>query len=574
MLQKLYTQLGENIGTTPWGEYPRPQLRRDSYVNLNGLWDFTVSASCDHPETYDQQILVPFCLESLLSGVKENIVPGKWLFYRRTFTLPENFQKGKVLLHIDAADQMAKIYVNRELIGGHVGGYEAFSMDITDTLQEDNEIVIAVFDDLRSTVLPYGKQTLNRGGMWYTPVSGIWQTVWLESVPEQYIESLDIQVTLDAATITVTPALSGKILLEGKEYPLTDGKATITPEDPRHWSPEDPYLYHFSIETAFDRVESYFALRTVETKEINGIPRLCLNGKPYFFHGLLDQGYWSDGIYTPASPACFEEDILKMKELGFNTLRKHIKVEPELFYYACDRLGMVVFQDMVNNGDYNFFRDTALPTVGIQKWNDRKMHRDENTRKAFLQGMASTVKQLKNHPCILYWTIFNEGWGQFDGSAAYEELKSLDSSRIIDTTSGWFRGAETDVDSRHIYFTPWSALKPSNKPLVLSEFGGYAYAVEGHLFNPDKAYGYKTCKSEEHFQTSLSELYITKVLPAIQRGLCAAIITQVSDVEDEINGVLTYDRRVCKADSESMQQIAGALKDAFAKSCIAPSPQG
>ena len=288
----------------------------------------------------------------------------------------------------------------------------------------------------------------------------------------------------------------------------------------------------------------------------------------------MDQGYWSDGIYTPASPTCFEEDILKMKELGFNTLRKHIKVEPELFYYACDKLGMVVFQDMVNNGDYSFFRDTALPTVGIQKWNDKKLHQDENTRKAFLLGMESTVKQLKNHPCILYWTIFNEGWGQFDGSAAYEKLKALDDSRIIDTTSGWFRGATTDVDSRHIYFTPWSTLKPSNKPLVLSEFGGYAYAVEDHLFNTDKSYGYKSCKSREHFQTSLSELYITKVLPAIDRGLCAAIITQVSDVEDEINGMLTYDRRVCKADPESMQQIAAALKDAFAKSCIAPLPQG
>ncbi|MBQ7767826.1 MAG: glycoside hydrolase family 2 [Oscillospiraceae bacterium] len=573
MLNDLYTARGEEITKAPWQEYPRPQLKRDSYVNLNGPWDFVISNDSKLPEEYNQEIVVPFCPECMLSLADVDSYTGKWLFYRRSFTLPDGFRKGKVLLHIGAADQTAKIYVNQKLVGDHVGGYEAFSMDITAALEEENEIVVAVYDDLRDTTLPYGKQTLKRGGMWYTPVSGIWQTVWLESVPEQYIENLDIQVTLESATISVTPALSGKILLEDKEYPLSDGKAVITPENPRHWTPEDPYLYHFSIETEFDRVESYFALRAVETKEINGIPRLCLNGKPYFFHGLLDQGYWSDGIYTPASPACFEADILKMKELGFNTLRKHIKVEPELFYYACDRLGMVVFQDMVNNGDYSFFRDTALPTIGIQKRNDKKMHRDENTRKAFLRGMESTVKQLKNHPCILYWTIFNEGWGQFDGSAAYEQLKSLDSSRIIDTTSGWFRGTETDVDSRHIYYTPWSALKPSDKPLVLSEFGGYAYAVEGHLFNPDKAYGYKTCKSREHFQTSLSELYITKVLPAIDRGLCAAIITQVSDVEDEINGMLTYDRRVCKADAESMRQIATALQDAFAASCIAPLPQ-
>ena len=565
MLNDLYTPQGEAISQTPWQEYPRPQLKRDSYVNLNGLWDFATS-----PNAYDRQILVPFCPESLLSGIKKGIAPGSWLFYRRSFTLPEGFQKEKVLLHIGAADQVAKIYVNQQLLATHTGGYDAFTVDITPALQTENEIIIAVFDDLRDNTLPYGKQCLKRGGMWYTPVSGIWQTVWLESVPAEYIESLDIQVTLDSATITVTPALSGKILLEGKEYPLTDGKATITPEKPRHWTPENPCLYTFTVETDFDRVESYFALRTIETKEFGGMPRLCLNGKPYFFHGLLDQGYWSDGIYTPATPACFEEDILKMKELGFNTLRKHIKVEPELFYYACDKLGMVVFQDMVNNSDYSFFRDTALPTFGIQKCNDKKLHRNEKSRKAFLECMERTVQQLKNHPCILYWTIFNEGWGQFDGSAAYEKLKTLDNSRIIDTTSGWFRGAKTDVDSRHIYFTPWSTLKPSDKPLVLSEFGGYAYAVADHLFNPDKAYGYKTCKSQAHFQTSVSELYITKVLPAIQRGLCAAIITQVSDVEDEINGMLTYDRKVCKADAEAMQQIARALQDAFAADCIAP----
>jgi len=573
MLNDLYTQQGENLGDTPWQEYPRPQLKRDSYVNLNDLWEFTVNQSADLPQAYDRQILVPFCPESLLSGIGAHFAEGSSLWYRQKFTLPEGFNRGRVLLHIGAADQALICYVNQKQMGAHFGGYEAMTFDITDVIQEENEIVFRCSDDLHSTLLPYGKQCLKRGGMWYTPVSGIWQTVWLESVPEQYIESLDIQVTLDTATITVTPALSGKILLADKEYPLTDGKAVITPGNPHLWSPEDPYLYDFAVETAEDRVESYFALRTIETKTINGIPRLCLNGKPYFFHGLLDQGYWSDGIYTPASPACFQEDILKMKELGFNTLRKHIKVEPELFYYACDRLGMVVFQDMVNNGDYNFFRDTALPTLGIQKWNDKKMHREENTRKAFLRGMESTVQQLKNHPCILYWTIFNEGWGQFDGSAAYKKLKELDGSRIIDTTSGWFRGAKTDVDSRHIYFTPWSALKPSDKPLVLSEFGGYAYAVEGHLFNPEKAYGYKTCKSAEHFQTALAELYVTKVLPAIGRGLCAAIITQVSDVEDEINGMLTYDRRVNKADPEAMQQISQALQDAFAASCTAPSPQ-
>jgi hypothetical protein len=278
---------------------------------------------------------------------------------------------------------------------------------------------------------------------------------------------------------------------------------------------------------------------------------------------LLDQGYFSDGIFTPAEPEEYERDILAAKRLGFNMLRKHIKVEPECFYYACDRLGMVVFQDMVNNGDYNFLRDTALPTAGIQKLNDKKMHKCSATRKRFLESMEVTVKQLRNHPCILYWTIFNEGWGQFDSASVYAKLKELEPERIIDATSGWFRQAASDVDSRHIYFTPWSTLKASDKPLVLSEFGGYACPVKGHLFNPDKAYGYKSCTSLSHFQQSIETLYRTKVIPAAKRGLCGAIITQVSDVEDEINGFLTYDRKVNKADEAAMRAIAGELQQIF-----------
>jgi len=556
MLNQLYTPQGENLSGTPWDIYPRPQLKRNSYVNLNGIWELSVE-----DETYSIQ--VPFCPESLLSGVNKHFPEGSTLRYCKKFTLPADFNRGKVLLHIGASDQTTKIYVNQKEMCSHIGGYTAFTADITDALENENELVILCTDDLRDLSMPYGKQTLKRGGMWYTPVSGIWQSVWLESVPKTYIESLDIQTGLHTATITVTPALSGTILCGGKEYPLVDGKAVITPEDPHLWSPEDPYLYDFTVITEDDRVESYFALRTIEDKVVDGIHRLCLNGKPYFFHGLLDQGYWPDGIYTPAHPSCYAEDILAMKALGFNTLRKHIKVELEEFYYQCDRLGMVVFQDMVNNGDYSFFRDTALPTVGIQKLSDKHMHRNKNARKAFLQCMEETFNQLKNHPCILYWTIFNEGWGQFDSDRVYEQMKALDASRIIDSTSGWFRQKKSDVDSRHIYFSPWSSLKTSDKPLVLSEFGGYALPVDGHLFNPEKAYGYKSCKSLEDFQTSVERLYREKVLPAAEKGLCAAIITQVSDVEDEINGFLTYDRKVNKADTAAMQRIAQDLQTAI-----------
>ena len=557
MLHDLYTPQGETLTGTPWQVYPRPQLKRESYVNLNGTWELDAEGSI-------LPVLVPFCPESLLSGVNRHFPEGEDLVYRRKFSLPEGFRKDRVLLHFGAVDQIAEVSLNGVELGTHTGGYTAFTFDITDALQEENTLEVGIFDDLYDRSLPYGKQVRpeKRGGMWYTPVTGIWQTVWLESVPETYIESLDTQVDLTKAVITVTPALDGKILCEGKEYPLIGGKAVIVPENPHLWSPEDPYLYDFTIETEADRVESYFALRTIESKVVKGIPRLCLNGKPYFFHGLLDQGYWPDGLFTPAKPECYGNDILEMKRLGFNTLRKHIKVEPEEFYYQCDRLGMVVFQDMVNNGDYNFLRDTALPTVGIQTLNDRNMHKNPLTRHRFLESMEATVNQLRNHPCILYWTIFNEGWGQFDSEAVYEKMKELDSSRIIDATSGWFRQKKTDVDSRHIYFTPWSTLKVSDKPLVLSEFGGYAYPVEGHLFNTGNAYGYKACKGEAHFHASVDKLYREKVIPAAKKGLCAAIITQVSDVEDEINGFLTYDRKVNKADPAAMPAIAEELRKA------------
>ena len=556
MLNDLYTTHGETLCGTPWEVYPRPQLRRESYVNLNGAWELSVEG-----KTYPIQ--VPFCPESLLSGVHRHFPEGATLCYRRTFRLPENFNKGRVLLHVGAADQRAAVVVNGHHLRTHVGGYTAFTADITDALQEENLLEIRCTDNLTDTTMPYGKQTLKRGGMWYTPVSGIWQSVWLESVPEQYIEKLDIRVTTREATVTVTPALEGKVLCEGKQYPLQNGVAVIAPEEPHLWSPENPYLYDFAVVTDCDRVDSYFALRTIESKVVDGIPRLCLNGEPYFFHGLLDQGYWPDGIYTPAHPDCYAEDILAMKKLGFNTLRKHIKVEAEEFYYQCDKLGMVVFQDMVNNGVYSFWRDTALPTIGIQKRDDRKLHKGLPGRRMFLDTMAKTVDQLKNHPCILYWTIFNEGWGQFDSAAVCEEFRKLDDSRIIDAASGWFRQGAGDVDSRHIYFSPWSSLRPSDKPLVLSEFGGYACPVKEHLFNPSKAYGYKACKDTAHFQTSLEKLYREKVLPAIGRGLCGAICTQVSDVEDEINGMLTYDRKVCKADEQTMRQLAADLCSAI-----------
>ena len=558
MPEQLMTVQGEallNSNETPWNVYPRPQMKRSSFLNLNGLWDLAVGDGA-----YDRQIRVPFCPESILSGIDEHFPEGAALRYRRRFTLPEGFHKGRVLLHIGAADQKAEVFLNNVRIGKHTGGYESFTLDITEALWEENELVILCTDDLRDKTQPYGKQVMKRGGMWYTPVSGIWQTVWLESVPEHYIQKLNIENRGYSVTVSIEPKLDGKVVVPALgEFVLEDGAVTITPEGPHLWSPEDPYLYDFSVVTGEDRVDSYFAVRSLEVKEVDGYQRLCLNGKPYFFHGLLDQGYWPDGLFTPAAPELYTEDILAMKRLGFNTLRKHIKVEPEEFYYQCDKLGMIVFQDMVNNGVYNFFRDTALPTIGLQKLPDKHLNRNRNARREFLRQMKMTVNQLKNHPSICYWTIFNEGWGQFDSDNVYEQFIKLDDTRFIDTTSGWFRRKETQVDSRHVYFRPVK-LKAADKPLVLSEFGGYTYKPEGHVFNTEETYGYGKFESVEKYADAVEKLYLTEILPAIDNGLCAAIYTQVSDIEDETNGILTYDRKVCKLEEKRMLAIAEALR--------------
>ncbi len=573
---ELYTAEGAALlahpDPQPWQTYPRPQLRRDSYLNLNGTWDFAVLPP-DHsqpPQHYDRHILVPFAPESLLSGIHRHFPEGSCLCYRRTFRLPESFRQGRVLLHIGAADQTASVRLNGRQIGTHTGGYDPICMELTDALDTDNILEILVRDDLSTCVQPYGKQTQKRGGMWYTPVSGIWQTVWLECVPERYISALHISTGADWAVVDTGDAnLDGTLQLttpEGSvQVPLHRGRAELHLAHPRLWSPEDPYLYRFSLTAGADRVESYFALRTLQIRKINGLPRLCLNGKPYFFHGLLDQGYWSDGLFTPAAPECFARDIQAVKALGFQTLRKHIKVEPEQFYYDCDRLGMIVFQDMVNNGRYRFWRDTALPTVGLQRLSDRKRNRDPEARAAFRTAMEQTVRQLQNHPCICCWTIFNEGWGQFCGSEAYARLRELDDSRFIDTTSGWFRSCKTDVDSRHVYFKP-VRLKSGELPLVLSEFGGYVYRVEGHIFNPDHTYGYRLFRDPEQYVRAVQALYREQILPSVSKGLCAAIYTQLSDVEDETNGILTYDRRHCKLRAEQMLPIARELQAALEQS--------
>lgn len=549
----------------PWSDYPRPSMVRDSYLCLNGQWDLSVNMS-DECGEYNEKILVPFPPESPASGVERNMPEGTVLHYRRFFTIPEGFNKGKIILRFGAVDNICQVYVNGSHAVSHDGGYLPFSADITEAVREgENELYVKVRDDL-SGLYPYGKQRYDRGGMWYTPISGIWQTVWIESVPERYIKSIKVIPTVDKVKIIVNGGELQKLLtLEGGGAYEFDGKEiTISPVDKHLWTPEDPHLYHFTLQSGEDKIESYFALREIGIKKVKGIPRLTLNGKPYLFNGLLDQGYYPDGIFLPATSRGYEDDIVKTKKMGFNMLRKHIKIEPEIFYNLCDRHGMVVFQDMVNNSDYSWFIDTALPTVGFKRLAILFRHRDKEERRIFERDMIGTLDHLHFFPSVLYYTIFNEGWGQFCADAMYEKAKAHDSSRIYDSTSGWFWRKKSDVDSRHVYFKKVKLKKAGKMPVVISEFGGYAHRVEGHLFGEGN-YGYNTYESREEFENTFDKLYLEEIKPLISKGICALVYTQVSDVEDETNGLITYDRRIVKLHKSRTREIMKQLYDEIKK---------
>ncbi|MBE6641270.1 MAG: glycoside hydrolase family 2 [Ruminococcaceae bacterium] len=563
-LKTLYTDLAKEVGDVPHNEYPRPLMERDSFLCLNGKWDFCVTKSGETPE-YGEKILVPFPPESALSEIGKVFEDGSYYNYRRSFSLPEGFNRGKVLLNFGAVDRECEVYVNGTLAGVHRGGYFPFSFDITALLRDENLLCVRAFDKLGDYMMPYGKQKLKRGGMWYTPVSGIWQTVWLESVPEEHIVSLEHTVDLTGADITVNACGTGAIVTVHTESgDITketdaDGRVRFDIPSPRLWSPEDPYLYGYTVKCGEDTVKSYFGLRTVEIGEVNGKKRMLLNGKPYFYNGLLDQGYWSDGLFLPATEQGYANDVNCAKSLGFNMLRKHIKIEPQRFYYECDRSGIAVFQDMINNGKYSFFFDTALPTVLTKHRLNPFAHRDEEQRAEFVSAMEQTVSLLKNHPSIVLWTVFNEGWGQFDTDNVAKKLKALDPSRHIDSASGWYICKNNEFDSRHVYFKKFKVGKV-DKPLYLSEFGGYSYKPEGHVFNTEETYGYRMFESGEKYADAVEELFEREVIPAVKEGLCATVYTQLSDVEDETNGVITYDRKVVKLRPERMRQIAEKIK--------------
>ena len=536
--------------------YPRPQLRRESFLPLMDGWKLN-----------GNPITMPFCPESLLSGYEGEL--GMSMTYETTFTLPRTFlPKGhRLLLHFGAVDQIAEVFVNGRPIVRHEGGYLPFSGDVTKALLPgENHLTVCVMDALDRDY-PYGKQRKKRGGMWYTPVTGIWQTVWLEAVPEKHIAGLTI--TPDLTGIGLQAAAEGLceavVRLDGAEVARAAWNAAdsvridIPAEYIRLWTPDSPTLYDLTVTAGEDTVHSYFALRTVAIRpDKNGVNRLCLNGEPIFLNGVLDQGYFTDGHYLPGDPEEYERDVLRMKALGFNMLRKHIKVEPEAFYAACDRLGMLVVQDMVNNGGYNYLLDTVLPTIGFQwrpNWPVSRRRKD-----IFERCAKDTIAHLHDHPCVIGYTIFNEGWGQFDADRLYRAFKVLDPTRFWDTASGWFIPKETDVDSKHVYFRN-KRLKPGKRPMFLSECGGYARRIDGHLWNPANEYGYGKTDTEQQLTAAIGKMYAEMVNPAIPAGLCGVVYTQLSDVEDEINGLYTYDRQVCKVDGEKMREILGGAED-------------
>ena len=543
--------------------YPRPQLRRDSFFPLDQGWTLN-----------GRPIRVPWPPQAPLSGWTGEV--GDVLRYKTAFTLPEGFAAPgfRVLLHFGAVDQVAEAWVNGKSVVRHEGGYLPFSADITAALLPgENRLEVKAVDTL-SRDYPYGKQHKRPHGMWYTPVSGIWQPVWLEAVPERGAVSalritpdltgIDVEVEAGGAEFTVSVPLG-----EGRYVTArgVEGSVRLELPHPHLWSPEDPYLYELTATTETDRVESYFALRTVTTREISGRPRLCLNGKPVFLHGVLDQGYFEDGLFLPAEPEEYERDILRMKELGFNTLRKHVKIEPEAFYHACDRLGMLVLQDMVNSGGYGYLRDTVIPNFVSRRRSDLGGGGSEKRKAFFERHCLDTVAHLQNHPCIVGWTIFNEGWGQYDSDRICRLLKGADPARFFVSASGWFAQEEGDVESEHIYFS--SRVLEGTRPgkfLLLSECGGFPLRVEGHTARNRKSYGYGgQAHTPGELTGRVQGLYDGMVLPSVPKGLCGCIYTQLSDVEGENNGLYTYDRQVRKVSAGAMLDVARRLEAVLAE---------
>jgi beta-galactosidase/beta-glucuronidase len=555
-----------------WQEYPRPQMTRKEWLNLNGLWNYAITSKPQHlvPDFYGQ-ILVPFPLESALSGVKRPLHKGEQLWYRRSFSIPITWRGRRILLHFGAVDWEAKILINNVKVGEHTGGFLPFSIDITNLVSYEslNELIVAVVDPTDTHWQARGKQARVPKTIWYTSVSGIWQTVWLEPVPATYITSLKITPDVDAASVRVKvnlvgsqPDLKGasvrvmnKGALVAQEYlDSMTNEVSVPIPDLELWSPASPHLYDLEVSAGEDIVSSYFGMRKFSVEA----GRLCLNGFPQFFYGPLDQGYWPDGLYTPPSDEAMRHDIELVKGLGCNLLRKHVKVEPARYYYYCDKLGLVVWQDMPNGGAVvNELSLALINLVGID-FNDRNYHRtgraEAASRQDFHRELSEMVDHLYNFACIGMWVPFNEAWGQFDANEVADWLSMYDTTRPVDHASGWFDQKGGDCKSLHIYFRKLKArMSKDRRATVLSEFGAYSLKVEGHLWDPAVDFGYKKFTKSDDLTKAYINLLENELQPWVDAGLSAAVYTQTTDVENEVNGYVTYDREVEKMDFEKVR---------------------
>lgn len=558
------------VGEIPHNEYPRPQFKRENYMILNGLWSFEKAKIGEDVLEFHEKILVPFSPESINSGIPESfkLKEDERLVYKREIEIADSMLDGVVYLHFGAVDQYCCVYVNGEYVGDHRGGYTPFSFEIQDKLNSGTNVLLVYCTDVtEKSHGARGKQSSKAGKIWYTPQSGIWQTVWLEWAPKMHIKDITVRTFPDKGLVSVYSDFEGnqKITVYDKgdkiiEREFFDKRVDLL-YDFETWSPESPKLYDFTVESeSGDKIESYFGVRSFGVGEDKrGKKRLLLNGKPYFMSGVLDQGYYSDGLLTPPSDKAMYDDVKMLKDMGFNTVRKHIKIEPMRWYYYCDVMGLIVWQDFVNGGgEYKFSHIGIMPFLGFKhRDSDYKYFSRESKdgRDEFLLAMDETVSALKNVTSIGVWVPFNEGWGQFDSFEITKKLLSLDDTRIIDSVSGWHdQGRDkTTLCSLHTYYTPLRVPKDP-RPVVLSEFGGYSMKIPEHVYS-EKEFGYKIFKTEDELGKAISALYSKKLLPLIKKGLCACIYTQLSDVEEEINGLVTYDRAKIKIKSELMREL-------------------